>query len=141
MSQRPPSGSPSLLRRLNSAAVLNAVREDGPASRADIARATGPSKPTVDAAVELLLDQGYLTEDLELASPLRPGRSPRLLRFGSGLGHVLGVDIGADKVIVLVRGLAGQGLAAAPRKPGAREPAAVLALVEEAAARALEAAG
>ena len=36
MSKRPPAGSPGLLRRLNSAAVLHVVREDGPASRAAI---------------------------------------------------------------------------------------------------------
>jgi predicted NBD/HSP70 family sugar kinase len=137
MSKRPPAGSPGLLRRLNSAAVLHAVREDGPASRAAIARATGLSKPTVNAAVELLLDQGYLTEDHELASPVGPGRRPRLLRFASGLGHVLGIDIGADKVLVLAADLAGQVLATERRKTGAREPAALLALVENAAADAL----
>ena len=141
MSKRPPAGSPGLLRRLNSAAVLHAVREDGPASRAAIARATGLSKPTVNAAVELLLDQGYLTEDDELASQAGPGRRPRLLRFASGLGHVLGIDIGADKVLVLAADLAGQVLATQRRKTDAREPAALLALVEDAAAEALEAAG
>jgi predicted NBD/HSP70 family sugar kinase len=141
MSKRPPAGSPGLLRRLNSAAVLHAVREDGPASRAAIARATGLSKPTVNAAVELLLDQGYLTEDHELASQSGPGRRPRLLRFASGLGHVLGIDIGANKVLVLAADLAGQVLATERRKTGAREPAALLALVEDAATDALDAAG
>jgi predicted NBD/HSP70 family sugar kinase len=140
MSKRPPAGSPGLLRRLNSAAVLHAVREDGPASRAAIARATGLSKPTVNAAVELLLEQGYLTEDDELASPTGPGRRPRLLRFASGLGHVLGIDIGANKVLVLAADLAGQVLATERRKTEAREPAALLALVEDAASHALEAA-
>src|SRR3954454_13345342 len=110
MSKRPPAGSPGLLRRLNSAAVLHAVREDGPASRADIARATGLSKPTVNAAVEVLLGQGYLTEDPARASASRPGRRPRLLRFASGLGCVLGVDIGANTVLVLVADLAGRVL-------------------------------
>jgi predicted NBD/HSP70 family sugar kinase len=141
MSKRPPAGSPGLLRRLNSAAVLHAVREDGPASRAAIARATGLSKPTVNAAVELLLEHGYLTEDDELASPTGPGRRPRLLRFASGLGHVLGIDIGANKVLVLAADLAGQVLATERRKTEAREPAALLALVEDAASHALEAAG
>jgi|1186.fasta_scaffold07214_2 predicted NBD/HSP70 family sugar kinase len=141
MSKRPPAGSPGLLRRLNSAAVLHAVREDGPASRAAIARATGLSKPTVNAAVEVLLEQGYLTEDHELASPSGPGRRPRLLRFASGLGHVLGIDIGANKVLVLAADLAGQVLATERRKTAAREATALLALVEDAAADALEAAG
>ena len=51
MPNRLPTGSPRLLRRLNSAAVLRAIRAHGPISRADLARATGLSKPgTVDAA-------------------------------------------------------------------------------------------
>ena len=139
MSKRPPAGSPGLLRRLNSAAVLHAVREDGPVSRADLARATGLSKPTVNAAVELLLEQGYVNErDDELVSPPRPGRRPRLLRFASGLGHVLGVDIGANKVLVLVADLGGQVLATERRRS---EPTALLELVEDAATHALAAAG
>ena len=137
MSKRPPAGSPGLLRRLNSAAVLHAVREDGPASRADIARATGLSKPTVNAAVEALLEQGYLTEDGEPVVG-RPGRRPRLLRFAAEAGHVLGVDIGANKVLAVVADLAGTVLAT-ERRPS--EPAAVLDLVEEAAGAALAAAG
>jgi predicted NBD/HSP70 family sugar kinase len=121
--------------------VLHTIREDGPASRSDVARATGLSKPTVNAAVELLLEQGYLTEDPGLASPSRPGRRPRLLRFASGLGHVLGVDIGANKVLVLVADLAGRVLATERRKTAARETAALIELVEEAAFQALETAG
>src|SRR6185437_14428756 len=115
MSKRPPAGSPGLLRRLNSAAVLHAVREDGPVSRAEIARMTGLSKPTVNAAVELLLEQGYVHED-EPAGAGRPGRRPRLLRFAGDLGHVLGIDIGANKVLVLVADLSGQVLATERRK-------------------------
>src|SRR5262249_15564078 len=141
MSKRPPAGSPGLLRRLNSAAVLHTIREDGPASRADLARATGLSKPTVNAAVEALLEQGYLTEGPGLASPSRPGRRPRLLRFASGLGHVLGVDIRANKVLVLAADLAGRVLATERRKTEARETEALIALVEEASGQALETAG
>src|SRR5581483_3152315 len=137
MSKRPPAGSPGLLRRLNSAAVFHAVRTSGPLSRADLARATGLSKPTVAAAVELLLEHGYVTEG-ELAAAARPGRRPRLLRFASSFGHVLGVDIGADKVLVLVADLAGDVVATERRRT---EPGALLAQVEEAAAAALDAAG
>jgi len=133
MTKRLPAGSPGLLRRLNSAAVLHAVRADGPVSRAELARVTGLSKPTVNAAVELLLEQGYVSEDGE-ASSGRPGRRPRLLRFASGLGHVLGIDIGANKVLVLVADLSGAVLATERRRT---EPRALIEQVEEAAAAAL----
>ena len=143
MTKRPPAGSPGLLRRLNSAAVLRAIRADGPVSRAEIARTTGLSKPTVNLAVELLLEQGYLNEGAELPAPGRPGRRARLLRFASGIGHVLGVDIGANKVLVLAADLAGEVLAVERRKTGARgrDPDALLALVDDAVSHALDAAG
>jgi predicted NBD/HSP70 family sugar kinase len=145
MSQRLPAGSPGLLRRLNSAAVLHAIRANGPVSRADIARATGLSKPTVNGAVELLLGQGYLSEGPDEADgrPRRPGRRGRLLRFNSWLGHLLGVDIGANKVLVLVADLDGEVIAVERRRTGDREradPEALLALVAEAVRGALEAA-
>ena len=119
----PPPGSPALLRRLNAAAVLHAIRTDGPASRADLARRTGLSKPTVNGAAELLLEQGFL------------------LRFASSVGHVLGIDIGADKVLVAVADLAGDVRTVERRRTTARgrkNPEALLALVADAAGRALE---
>jgi predicted NBD/HSP70 family sugar kinase len=143
MDKRPPAGSPGLLRRLNSAAVLRAIRADGPVSRAEISRTTGLSKPTVNLAVELLLEQGYLDEGAELAAPGRPGRRARLLRFASGIGHVLGIDIGANKVLVLAADLAGEVLAVERRKTGARrgDAESLLALVDDAVSSALDAAG
>jgi predicted NBD/HSP70 family sugar kinase len=147
MSSRLPPGSPAFLRRLNAAAVLQAIRTDGPVSRADLARSTGLSKPTVNGAVELLLEQGYLVEVANGASeegrPPRPGRRPRLLRFASSVGHVLGIDIGANKVLVAVADLAGEVIAVERRRTTARgrkNPEALLALVADAAGRALEAA-
>jgi len=150
MPKRLPPGSPALLRRLNAAAVLHAIRAEGPVSRAELARSTGLSKPTVNGAVELLLEQGYLTEaadgggDGDGDRPRRPGRRPRLLRFASARAHVLGIDIGANKVLAVAADLAGGVVAVERRKTGARarrDPEALLALVEDAAARALDAAG
>jgi predicted NBD/HSP70 family sugar kinase len=145
MAPRLPPGSPAFLRQLNAAAVLQAIRTDGPVSRADLARSTGLSKPTVNGAVELLLDQGYLLEVAdgtgENGRPPRPGRRPRLLRFASSVGHVLGIDIGANKVLVAVADLAGDVRAVERRRTTARgrkNPEALLGLVADAARRALE---
>ena len=79
MSDTRPTGSPALLRRLNSAVVFHAVRANGPVSRADLARATGLSKPTVNGAVELLLGHGYLTEGLGLDEAVLEALRGRLL--------------------------------------------------------------
>jgi predicted NBD/HSP70 family sugar kinase len=145
MATRPPAGSPSLLRRLNSAALLHAVRAEGPISRPELARATGLSKPTVNEVVEVLLRSGYVTESVadDESRPRRPGPRARLLTFRSEAGYLLGIDIGANKVLVLVADLSGDVLATERRATGARErrdAAALLELVDDAVESALEAA-
>ena len=142
MTRRTPVSSPRLLRRLNAAAVLGTIRTDGPISRAELARVTGLSKPTVNGAVELLLESGYLTEriaDVD-SRARRPGPRARLLSFRGDLGHVLGIDIGANKVLVIVADLTGEVLGSARRRTGAsdRETAdSLLDLVEAATDEAL----
>ena len=123
MTRQIPASSPRLLRQLNAAAVLGTIRTDGPISRAELARVTGLSKPTVNGAVELLLESGYLTEriaDVDTRAR-RPGPRGRLLSFRGDLGHVLGIDIGANKVLVIVADLTGEVLGVARRRTGARD--------------------
>ena len=45
-------GDPSLLRRINSAVVLHALREAGSPTLTDLTRITGLSRPTVEGVVE-----------------------------------------------------------------------------------------
>ena len=146
MANRLPAGSPSLLRRLNSTAVLRAIRTDGPISRTELARVTGLSKPTVNDVVESLLDTGYVAESVsDGAGPLRrPGPRARLLRFRSNVGYVLGIDIGANKILALVTDLDGRIIAAERRRTSARERAdadSMLDKVRAVARTALEASG
>ncbi len=146
MPNRLPSGSPRLLRRLNSAAVLRAIRAYGPISRAELARATGLSKPTVRDVVDLLLREGYVLESAADgdARPRRPGPRAKMLTFNSRYGYVLGVDIGANKVLALAADLNGRVEATERRRTGPRQrrnPDAMLALVADAAHQALAAAG
>jgi predicted NBD/HSP70 family sugar kinase len=132
MATRLPSGSPSLLRRLNSAAILHTIRADGPISRAELARATGLSKPTVKEVAELLLRSGYVTESRAEGhtQPRRPGPRARLLSFRGDMGHVLGIDIGANKVLALVADLTGEVVATERRQTGSRERRSADALLE-----------
>jgi predicted NBD/HSP70 family sugar kinase len=143
---RLPAGSPQLLRQLNSAHVLRAIRTHGPISRAELAKTIGLSKPTVNEVVEELLGKGTVLEsDANGAErPLRPGRRARLLRFRADLGHVLGIDIGANKLLVFVADLNGDVVASQRRPVQAREradAAALLRQVQAAATTALAAAG
>src|SRR4051794_20776714 len=142
---RLPAGSPQLLRRLNSAHVLSAIRTHGPISRAELAKTIGLSKPTVNEVVEGLLGDGVVVEsEADGERPARPGRRARLLRFRADLGNVLGVDIGANKLLVLVADLNGDVLASQRRavRPAERADApALLRAVQAAATDALAAAG
>jgi predicted NBD/HSP70 family sugar kinase len=142
---RAPGGSgssPSLLRRLNTTLILDTIRREGPISRAALARATGISKPTVNQVAELLLARGFVAEtDGAQEVPRRPGPRARLLRFRAELGHVLGVDVGADKALALVADLSGHVVATARREVSGRGRDAVLAQLEGAARDALDAAG
>jgi predicted NBD/HSP70 family sugar kinase len=136
------SGSPQLMRRLNAALVLRAIREDGPATRAALQRATGLSKPTVREVVEFLIKTGYVSESHADGAPRAPGPRARLLTFRADLGHVLGIDIGANKILALVADLNGR-VVGSDRRPadGSKGAEVVLAEAEAAACRALAEAG
>jgi predicted NBD/HSP70 family sugar kinase len=53
---------PALLRALNERTVLDAVRESGPISRAEVARRTGISRPTVSLVLRSLVEDGLVRE-------------------------------------------------------------------------------
>lgn len=134
------------MRRLNSAHVLRTIRERGPISRTELAVATGLSKPTVKEVVELLVAEGYVRDaDADgTPRPRRPGRRPRLLTFTADLGHVLGIDIGANKILALVADLDGQVVAAERHRTAVSERRSSEELIEAArtaAIRALREAG
>jgi predicted NBD/HSP70 family sugar kinase len=139
-------GSPPLLRRLNSALVLRTIQTGGPMSRSEIAKETGLSKPTVNEVVDSLLHSGYVQESVASADdrPRRPGPRARLLSFRSDLGHVVGVDIGANKVLATVADLAGEILATERRGTAGRDdlpPDERLRVVGDAVGAALARAG
>lgn len=142
MTERSSTGSPAVLRRLNSALVLQTVRRHGPISRTELAAEAGLSKPTVNEIVEVLLEDGYVTERIEDDGdrPLRPGPRPRLLRFRADRGYVLGIDIGADKILALVADLDGELVGSARQRTSSivqRGPEPLLAEVVAVARAAL----
>jgi glucokinase len=103
------NGSPALMRRINAARVLHQIRTSGPVSRAELTRITGLSAPTVTNVVKYLWASGHVR-------PLTPerarsdGRRPTLYEFCADLHSVLGVDIGADKLMIVLADLDGQVL-------------------------------
>ncbi|MER7578405.1 ROK family transcriptional regulator [Kitasatospora sp. NPDC097691] len=108
---RPVAGAPAVpwnrqrLRSNNEWLLLELLRTGGGSSRAQLARDTGLSKPTVSAALAALEQAGLVREAGRLA-PER-GRTAVLYEVDPTAGHVLGVDIGRARLRVAVADLAG----------------------------------
>src|SRR5215216_5425038 len=107
VNRRPASapGTPSLLRTLNQGALLQRLRDDGPLSRAQLARAVGLSKPTVSQALAGLEDAG-LVRAVGASAPSR-GRTALLYEPDPTAGYVVGVDIGRAWIRIAVADLSG----------------------------------
>ncbi|PSL03706.1 putative NBD/HSP70 family sugar kinase [Haloactinopolyspora alba] len=108
MTQSGLGGGPHLLRLMNCAAVLQAIRDAGTARLTDVVQATGLSRPTVTAAVSTLIGDGWVEETEAPESDLpRMGRPARVVRFRADARHVLGIDVGPHKVYCAVADLNG----------------------------------
>ncbi|MFF0747088.1 ROK family protein [Streptomyces sp. NPDC004111] len=113
-------GDPSLLRRINSAVVLHALRgadsQDSP-TLTDLTRITGLSRPTVEGVVEGLIETGLVVETAaEEGGAKRQGRPARRFRFRAEAGHLLGIEIGPHRISALLSGLDGRIVGAGSRE-------------------------
>ncbi|MCK1818930.1 ROK family protein [Streptomyces sp. XM83C] len=110
-------GDPSLLRRINSAVVLHALRATDCATLTEITRVTGLSRPTVEGVVEDLIGAGLVVEKAaEEGAARRQGRPARRYRFRAEAGHLLGLEIGPHRVAALLSDLDGRVLGAQARE-------------------------
>jgi predicted NBD/HSP70 family sugar kinase len=83
---------PQLIRALNEQLLLGHIRQLGLCSRAELARLSGLSKPTVSLALANLERSGLITIAGQRTGV--PGRSARLFEISPDAGFVLGLDIG-----------------------------------------------
>ncbi|MEV5439840.1 ROK family transcriptional regulator [Streptomyces sp. NPDC052682] len=112
-------GDPSLLRRINSAVVLHALRATDCATLTEITRVTGLSRPTVEGVVEGLIEAGLVVEKAADDSAVRrQGRPARRFRFRAEAGHLLGLEIGARRVAALLADLDGRVIASQSKDVG-----------------------
>lgn len=90
---------PALVGKLNERQVLRVLQARGPLSRAEVARESGLSAPTVSKAVASLLKVGFLeeTDAVELAR----GRPAPKVRLATDTAQVLGIaiDVGHCEVV------------------------------------------
>src|SRR5262245_28030451 len=96
---------PAVVGKLNERQVLRLLQTRGPLSRAEVARESGLSAPTVSKAVASLLKAGLLEE--ADAPELARGRPAPKLRLATTSAQVLGVSIDAGHCELVSAGLDG----------------------------------
>lgn len=90
-------GSKQLIREINQAIVLNAIRTNGALSRTDIAQQTGVSLPTISDITAELIEAGLLYEQSTGVST--GGRRPVLLALNAQAGYAIGIKLTEETLI------------------------------------------
>jgi predicted NBD/HSP70 family sugar kinase len=98
-------GTPRLLRALNDRAALELLLARGPLTRAQLGEMTGLSKVTASQLVERLEQRGLVRRVGEQAG----GRGPnaQLYAVTPGSAHVIGVDVGPERVVAACADITG----------------------------------
>ncbi|GAA4106026.1 ROK family transcriptional regulator [Actinomadura miaoliensis] len=100
-------GDPSVLRRLNSAAVLRALRDGGEPTLSELAKRVGLSRPTTEGVLGELAERGLVAEVAPRAGH-GLGRPARRYRFRGEAGYALGVEIDAHWTQLFLADLTGR---------------------------------
>jgi N-acetylglucosamine repressor len=122
---------PAVVGKLNERQVLRVLQTRGPLSRAEVARESGLSAPTVSKAVASLLRAGLLEE--ADAPELARGRPAPKLRLATASSQVLGIAVDAGHCDVVSAGLDGELHAARTARPTPKTYPALLDALEAAA--------
>jgi predicted NBD/HSP70 family sugar kinase len=131
----------SRLRELNSLTVVKALRDQPPTTVTELASLTGLSRPGVDVIAQGLVASGWATV-VEPGASSTVGRPARRYQFRATAGHVIGIDVGAHKVLALVADLDGNVEHAARRAVAAdADPQERLAALDQIVAACLKEAG
>ncbi|MCC6264122.1 MAG: ROK family transcriptional regulator [Bryobacterales bacterium] len=100
----------SAMRRLNGAFLLDLLRQNGPISRAELARLSGLTKPTVSSQITRLFERGIAMEDGIAVPDTRGGKPSKLLRFNPSLGNLVAIEVSAAEVRLRLADLDGTTL-------------------------------
>ncbi|PYZ97521.1 sugar kinase [Alteribacter lacisalsi] len=103
----PKTGSFEGMKSLNKTAILNLVRLQGPISRAQIAKITKLTPPTVGTIVSEFLEEGILREEADLGKS-KGGRKPIMLSINASRFYVIGVYGAAEVVRTVIATLDGK---------------------------------
>jgi predicted NBD/HSP70 family sugar kinase len=94
----------SLMRELNERIVLGLLRQEGPISRAELARRSNLSRSTVSSIIANLLVAGLVRETG--IGDSNGGRRPIMIEFNYQSGFVVGIELGNTALTVLLTDLA-----------------------------------
>jgi predicted NBD/HSP70 family sugar kinase len=124
------------LRDLNVSLLIELVRRAGAISRAELARQSQLSAPTVSAIVDHLLKRGIVVETT--TAPSSGGRPPVLLSVDPKAGYVVGIKLRGDGLTTVVCDLDAQVVASCEHYvPLVGDPAAAIAAIEQETRRIL----
>ncbi|WP_229758612.1 ROK family transcriptional regulator [Peterkaempfera bronchialis] len=104
MNTRPATST--TLREINLRAVFDVIRAGAPISRAEVARRTGISKPTVSALLQDLLDMGLVVQTVR--AELGPTYGALFFAPRPEAAYVLALDLGARRLRAVLADLAGE---------------------------------
>nr|WP_263324597.1 ROK family transcriptional regulator [Neobacillus sp. Marseille-Q6967] len=99
-------GTFQLMKSVNKSIILNKIRTSEPISRAQIAKETSLTPPTVSSIVKELIDQGLVRESMLGSSS--GGRKPTLLHINTNAFYVIGLDAGPESVKCILTDLTGE---------------------------------
>lgn len=108
---RKATGDLALIKKMNTAIVLDAIVKKAPLSRANISELTGLNKATVSSLVQDLLDAHLV---LEIGMGVSSGgRKPVMLIFNRSAGYAVGIDLGVNYIRGVLTDLEGGVIAEA----------------------------
>lgn len=118
------AGQPRLLRAINERTILELIRRTGTTSRAQIARESGLSKPTVSLALSGLIAAGLVHE----VGRATGGKGPSavLYELNPSAGWVVGIDVGRHWVRAAAADITGTIVARRDERARARSSATMI---------------
>ncbi|MDB4866373.1 MAG: family transcriptional regulator [Cohnella sp.] len=120
-----PTGDQALIKRINTAIVLETILRGAPLSRAQISERSGLNKATVSSLVQDLID-GSLVREIGTGIS-SGGRKPVMLEFIANAGHTIGLDLGVNYIRGVLSDLRGSAIAERTLSLNRLEPEPVIA--------------
>lgn len=89
-------GNAKFISEINKIKITSLIRDNDELSRADLAKKSGLSAPTVSRIVDILIRKDLVTEIG--AGESRGGRRPTLLKFSGMNDFIIGIDLGTTDI-------------------------------------------